>query len=84
MMTDLGSRQYVSIELKELGAVIEFKDYGLNEREAGYIARQVHAFRRNFLLPSSGYFHSTTIPFQPRKWEAVDSSEQNREVGFIR
>lgn len=54
MMTDKGSRQHVPIKLEASAAKIKFKDCSLNEREAGYIARQAHAFRRNLLLPSSG------------------------------
>jgi len=53
-MTDMGSRQHVPIKLKTSAAEIKFKVYGLKEREAGYIARHVHAFRRNLLLPTSG------------------------------
>jgi hypothetical protein len=79
-MTDMGSRQHVPIKLKASAAEIKFKDYGLHQREAVYIGRQVLAFRRNLLLLSSGQFHSTTIPFQPRKWEVADSSEKNRKL----
>jgi hypothetical protein len=83
-MTDMVSRQHEPIKRKASAVKTNVKGYGLHEREAGYIARQVHAFRRNHLLPSSGWFHFTAIPFQPRKWEAVYSSEKNRKVGFIR